>query len=484
MTNMKKFASLLLALVMVLTMTATAFAATITVTSNEPGTYNAYKIFDLTYNVENSAYTYSIDSDSEWFTVVKAYADVSANGLVLTTNEEVDGVTTYVVTVTGDFDAADFAAALAEAKEGKTQAGTATIGEGETTATITVAEIGYYFVDTTVGSLCILHTTTANVDVTEKNTVPTVDKEITDFNVDNATDVASAAIGTVIPFEATITIGKGLYECKFEDTMSSGLTFDENSVVVKIGDVPVNAENYTVTTGTTPTFTVAFEDDYVATLAKDTVVTITYSATLNGNALETDVENNTAKLIYKNDPRESEKETPEDETFVYDFDIVVDKYAEGDEDKKLVDAKFVLMNAAKDAYYAVDGNGNVSWVPNIEDAKEVSTDANGAASFKGLKIGTYYLVETEAPAGYNKLTEAVKVEVSATVDNETITVTGAASSNKGQYIATESVSNQSGQILPSTGGIGTTIFYISGAVLAIAAVVFLVTKKRMSGVEE
>ena len=100
----------------------------------------------------------------------------------------------------------------------------------------------------------------------------------------------------------------------------------------------------------------------------------------------------------------------------------------------------------------------------------MTTNDQGAAEFKGLKNGTYYLLETEAPAGYNLLDAPVEI----TINGSSATATSLTS-----LTHTEQVENSTGAVLPSTGGMGTTIFYVTGSVLVLAAVVLLVTKKRM-----
>ena len=118
----------------------------------------------------------------------------------------------------------------------------------------------------------------------------------------------------------------------------------------------------------------------------------------------------------------------------------------------------------------------VTWVEKQEDATEVTTDANGSASFEGLKAGTYYLVETLAPSGYNLLTEPIEVIIAPT--------TAEGSAEAVYADVTSEVANSTGSLLPSTGGIGTTIFYVLGGVLVLGAAILLITKKRMSRAED
>ena len=227
-------------------------------------------------------------------------------------------------------------------------------------------------------------------------------------------------------------------------------------------------------------------------------IVITYSAIINENALKTNVETNKVDLEYSNNPNNdtSKGKTPEKVVYVYDFDIVIDKYTgDATTGTRLEGAKFVLYKTVdgKNLYYFYDETAKeVKWVELADAAAvaaaiqaktitEVTTDKTGAASFKGLDTGTYYLHETEAPAGYNLLKEDVKVTITATYnDNGTIATSSATSSNNGQYQQTQPVLNKAGALLPSTGGMGTTIFYVLGSILVIGAVVLLVTKKRMS----
>ena len=159
------------------------------------------------------------------------------------------------------------------------------------------------------------------------------------------------------------------------------------------------------------------------------------------------------------------------------------KYANNDETKVLKDAKFVLLNNDKSMVAViVNGkvsewaavpaavNGTITWPANTV----LTTDANGKIEIDGLDADTYYLREIEAPAGYNMLGEDKEVKVvGATVVEEKLSYT----------TVVAKINNQSGTELPSTGGIGTTIFYILGGVLVVGAIILLVTRKRMSNVD-
>ena len=189
------------------------------------------------------------------------------------------------------------------------------------------------------------------------------------------------------------------------------------------------------------------------------------------------VSKNEAKLTYSNDPTDSTKTTitPPQEQKVYTSKIVIDKFESGNENIKLPNAKFVLYKEEKTGetvskvYYQWDETAKkVKWVKDMNDATVVTTNEKGEATFGGLADGTYYLVETEAPAGYNPLTAPLEVKVEGSSTDIT------------KLSVTAKVANKTGTTLPSTGGMGTTVFYVLGSALVLGAVVLLVTKKRMS----
>ena len=227
------------------------------------------------------------------------------------------------------------------------------------------------------------------------------------------------------------------------------------------------------------------EDGFVASVNMmkyqdqiDKPVVITYTATVNEKAIQREKETNTATLKYSNNP--ADKDSYDESTVtvdVFSFNIVINKYAKGNENTKLEGAKFVLKNA-ENKYYKYDAATKaVTWVAAKADATEVSTDANGAARFDGLQAGTYNLEETAAPAGYNQLTKDIIIVLDKT---GSATINGAASTLEDARSLTAGVANSTGTVLPETGGTGTVIFVALGALAVICAGVFLVTNKRMS----
>lgn len=482
MKHARKLTSLLLALVMVFALAVTVAAeettgttgtGSITVDNPIAGqNYTAYKIFDVVYNDGQTAYSYTIDSTSAWFNTVDTYSKQTNSGLTLT---KVGDTTTYVVTTTGDFSAPPFADALKKALDANPTAFTGTpltkSGSPEK-ASATVNELGYYFVTSTTGALCNLTTTNPNANIHDKNDMP-FKKEVDKTNVDVGQTVTFKITGKVPDYT-----GFNTYTYLITDTMTDGLTFNGDSLTVKVGEATVTNDcTIAYDAETAPqTFTVS-----IPVLEKKydfgAEIVVTYTATVNKNAIAV-ISTNQAKLTYSNDPTTGEtKDSQTEEQKVYTSKIVIDKFETDKKDTvKLEGAEFVLYKKApNDAdqnaiqYYKQDETTKaVSWVDAIADATKVTTDANGAASFDGLANGTYYLVETKAPAGYNQLTEAKDVVVKGSITDST------------KLSVTAEVANSAGTLLPSTGGMGTTIFYVLGAVLVVGAGVLLVTKKRMS----
>ena len=468
MKTMRKLFRVLLALAMTLALAVPAFAAettgSITITNPQGDhTYTAYKIFDVTYSGDNYSYTIS-DTDTA-FNTVKAYADVAANGLNLTA---VADTGKYNVSSSAGFSAASFAQYL-KTKADSLGTGTAFIEDGNTMKASGLA-LGYYFVSSTSGTVCEL-ATAKDIQIRDKNEVPEIKKDVDDND-------RTVEIGQKLTYTITgkVPSTKGYDEFTYQvtDTMTEGLTYNKD-VKVTIGGTDVTAAA-TITNR---------ENGFVARVNMmhyqdqiDKPVVITYTATVNEKAIQSDKETNTATLKYSNDPanKDSFKESSV-KVEVFSFNIVINKYATGNENTKLEGAKFVLKNNDGKYYKCDTATKAVSWVDDKSAATEVSTDANGAARFDGLQAGTYSLEETVAPAGYNQLTKDITIVLDK---NGSATIDGAASAPGADHSLTTGVANSTGTVLPETGGTGIVIFVALGALAVICSGVFLVTNKRMS----
>lgn len=461
---MRKLFTVLLALAMTLALAVPAFAAdtgSITITNPQGDhTYTAYKIFDVTYSGDN--YSYTISDNAAAFTTVKAYADEAANDLTLTA---VANTNKYNVSTGDSFSAASFAQYL-KTKVGSLGTGTKFAADG-TTMKAAGLELGYYFVDGTSGTVCEL-ATAKDIQIRDKNEAPQIEKSVDD--TDRTVEVGQKLTYTITG-KVPSTKGYTEYTYQVTDTMSEGLTFNKD-VKVTIGGTAVTDAAITYN-----------DNGFVASINMmnyqeqiDAPVVITYTATVNEKAIQSNKETNTATLKYSNNPADKNSfGQSHEEVEVFSFNIVINKYAADNESTKLEGAKFLLKNA-EGKYYKYDA-AKVTWVDAKADATEVITGADGAARFDGLQAGTYYLEETVAPAGYNQLTKDITIVLnkdgSATIDSASSTL-GA------DHSLTAGVANSTGTMLPETGGIGTVIFVALGALAVICAGVFLVTNKRMS----
>lgn len=521
MKTMKKIASILLALVMVMAMMSTAALAEpetgkITVENPIAGeTYTVYRLFDLVSydpagNSGKGAYTYKVASEWETFFKYgggKDYVTVDEQGYV-TWNEGASAESLAL-------------AAMAHAAtdgSGITSAGSQTAkgAEGETLV-FSPLPLGYYLVDSSAGALCALDTTNSEATVVEKNEVPSMDKDIvendgtlvkgTDVNVgDNVTFRLSAIMPNLTGYDE--------YYYTFVDTLSKGLSLNRDFKVTVYG-IELGADEYSIAhegagmeEGETFQLTVdlvAFAEKHPAVPATlDDYVVVTYTAQLTSDALTTGVETNTAHLDYSDNPNntESKKHTPDETVYVYDFEIVIDKYNGGDDTKaeKLAGATFVLRKSDGEGGYVYYkyADGKVTWVgvgetepATVEAWNELvtsrTTNDQGAASFAGLDAGEYELVEIAAPRGYNMLNAPVSVTIKAKYNDKGEIIPGSDTNPDtnvsvgtagGNYQLTESIANNTGAELPSTGGIGTTIFTVVGVALMVGAAILFIAKKR------
>ena len=478
MSKTRKLVSLLLAVAMVFAMTTalatqegTLTGGSITINDAVPEqTYKAYQLLYLeSYNKDAGAYAYKANSAWEtWLKTQTTYLSFDAQGYV-----------TWVENA----DAAAFAK-LAQVEAAKMTAdATATApaaaeGAKYSTVQFTGLKLGYYLVDTTLGTLCALDTTNPDVEMYEKNQAPTNVKTVEEDSTGNYGEKNDADIGQTVNFKSTITAQAGAENYVFHDTMSTGLTYT-GVTGITLNGTAVDASNYTVVTESLTdgcTFEVRFTQAFCDTLKANDQIVISYTATLNENAvIAGDGNPNTSKVSYGDSS--NTKYTPDSQTKTYTWDVDVFKYTmNGENETALVGATFTLSkNADGSNPIALVSEGNnvyrVAKTGETGTVTELTTDTTGKFTIKGLDADTYYLTETAAPAGYNKLAGPVTIVI-----GENGVVNGTTEAPQG--VDEVKVLNQSGTELPSTGGIGTTIFYVLGGVLAVGAVALLIAKRR------
>lgn len=462
----KKLFAALLAAALVLAMAVPAFAVTnatkgsITISNTvKDETYTIYRMFKLdSYNAESNTYSYTVESDWEGF------FKTGAGGNYITLDGQ--GHPTWKAGVDSTDDS-DTVAALAKAAltwaKVKGITGTAETATGDT-VTFSNLDLGYYLVDSSLGALCGLNTTTPNVTIKEKNGQPTIEKEVKNGDAWGTTN--DAKIGDTVEYKVEIKVADGAQKYTVTDTMSKGLTFNNSSLKVTANDAVTT--DYTLTP-TTNGFTLELPESYVSTLTKGTTIIVTYNATLNKDAvIDGDGNANEVKLSYGNHQNTVPSKVT---TKSYQFDLVK---VDGTTNKLLDGAEFELADGETKLSFVKDTAGNYRVAAAGEDgATTTITVKNGKVNIYGLAGKTYTLTETKAPDGYNKLVTSETVNLAegskahATFDADVYKDGGVV------------VKNNAGTVLPSTGGMGTTLFYVIGGGLMVAAVVLLVTKKRM-----
>lgn len=394
---------------------------------------------------------------------------------------------------------------------------------GSNALTIPEAKAGYYlFVDTTDFSkddsyhsynsfLLMVTKGNWNVPITPKAEKPSVKKEVFD-NFDNqdgtSTGVfgssADHAINEKFQFKLTATLPASTdhaydyydtYAVCFKDTLSDGITYDKlDSVVINSNghtyDITNDTSKYTITESQN-SFVVKIPDVKTCAEGLDlndgATITVTYTAHLNDkayvNTRSGSTENkNSVQLQYSNNPRPGEYwgTTPKSEVYVYTYQLNNTKYHDDDttgnelagagfrlySDEACTPEQEVKLYKKDNFYYPIKDATDKA-----QDAVEMFSDEHGQFNVRGLDAGTYYLKETNPPADYSACANK-EIVISATHDVNHVSLSG--------NLSTTIINKKAGGItLPSTGGIGTTIFYVVGGGLMVAAIVLLVTKKRM-----
>lgn len=517
MKTTKKLAGILLALIMVLAMAVPALAASGNGTDNngkitinntvKDASYSLYRIFDLesfsddTPNQhDDGAYSYKVNSAWEGFFTAPAEGADPTNGRKYV-NIDDNGYVTWK----DGASAADFAKdALAYATAVATKINalfTKPAGADNEAVVFDTLPLGYYLVDSSVGTLCALTTTNPEATVIEKNANPSLDKDVKEG--DAWGDKNDASIGDTVEFRATITVRGTAKDYIMHDQMDGGLTFGSVTKVTLNSIDAAETTDYTVqkealhtdgATTITDTFDVIFTESFCEKLKSGDTIVVYYTATLNSSAVVKEPENNSAHLEYKDNNSETHKTEPST-TKTYTWEIPVFKYANGDINKPLANAKFTLYkmettagNGSKiysDPVMFAETTVNNTYKVDVGSTETViTTDETGRFKLDGLDAGTYYLKEIEAPSGYNKLNTVITVTINHDGLINATDKDGNGTFEAGEYEIEIGINNQSGTELPSTGGIGTTIFYIVGGVLLVGAGVLLVVKKRMSAAKE
>ena len=504
MKYMKKFMALLAALTLALTMAVPAFAETTTpktytiTINNGTGTYAAYQIFKGDLHEKTL-------SNIEWGD------NVTDEG-----RTKFGNAADKAKTITTEADAKAFAVEVAKYLTDP--------AAGTGTDSITVSGPGYYLIkNTEVGQGEVftdyILRVVGDVEVNPKSGKPTLDKQIKHNDDGTWGVVGDNQIGDTVEFRTITTVpivsGYTQYTYVIHDEMSAGLTSNVRSkddVTIKVNDETVLDKNYytvTVDEVNTNKFTVTVD---VLNAIKDgkmvegnTLYTY-YTGILNENAKvyndgkQDNKQDNKAYLEYSNNPHgATTNKTPVKVVYDWTFKMGVKK-VDGADGTPLTDAKFVLSKEKNCDLGAIGDDGQptktenlISLIKNNDGSYTVAPAGYtgsvvyvmtaGDITINGLDDATvYYLYETKAPAGYNRLTAAVRFEITATYSDagDSCTNVTATVNNDKQPSVSVSVRNNKGSTLPSTGGIGTTIFYVIGGGLMAVAAVLLVTKKRMN----
>lgn len=461
-------------------------------------TYSIYRIFDLeSFDASRGTNAFAYTVNTNWKNFInseaaKAYISVDGQG--------------YVTWNKGADQAAFAKLALAYAKENKIAAVASKTAEAETVV-FTGLDLGYYLVDSSLGALCALNTTKHTAEVNEKNSAPTLEKKV--LNGTKWVDSTTANRGEEVNFLITVTVGKGAENYTIHDYMNGELKFKEIKSV-KLNDIDVIAGSYQLVTaptcgkdanGLSCTFEIQFTDAFCERLNQGDKITVEYSA-INNKWVGT-VEN------YSNLSYGDGNTTVGDKAEVKTYSFLIVKWdgrygidVENAENAVLYTAKFKLYDQAEggtaiqfiaptqdeiDSCWKVGKFQSLRytvWNESVDstNSKITSTDTivAGFSEIQGLKAGTYYLEEVQAPAGFNKIAGRIAITIS---DGGVATIDG----NKGSLVVDSSddtrafaIVNNTGAELPSTGGIGTTIFYVVGGILMLGAAVILVTRKKVS----
>lgn len=479
---MKKVLVFALTIVMVLSLATVAFAANSITVPDNGHDYVAYQVFtgDLHGSVLSN--------------IVWGGGVTSEGQAALQTKYGVDSAAKLAEKITDEAAAEQFAIDVAPYLQNPMTL------EGTTD----IEQPGYYLVKDAskveghdAATNYILHVV-GSVTLNPKSSVPEVDKKQSKKDAEYTHDVLSANISDKVYYEITGTMPNTIddytkYTYIFHDKLSAGLSYNNDATVTIDGKDVTASFTITEAEGVLTASIADIKGINGVTIDADSVVVLKYTATVNANAvIGNDGNTNEVYLEFSNDPTvDGEGETgttPPVIVTVFTFQINANKQDNANENIKLEGAKFVLKNSDKSKYVQLDETFKVTgWTTDKAQATVITSDENGNFNFIGLEAGTYFLEETVAPAGYNRLAEDVRIMIKASYDEATDKVTDLVA-DVGSIKVTGDVDegsidivvrNSAGTTLPSTGGMGTTLIYIIGAIMMVGAGVLLVTKRRM-----
>ncbi|WP_461810255.1 SpaA isopeptide-forming pilin-related protein [Faecalimonas sp.] len=485
MKKMKRILSVALAFILTFVLVTPAFAegqdrnnnGRITINNAEPEkTYKAYRLFDLSYDGRNYGYTVNQD----W---VKFFTEDTEGQTLVNIDETNGNVTLKDNSEQGMQNLASKAKSYAEAntiqavKEYTTKT-------NEKTVIFTDLPLGYYMTTTNTGGLYALDTTNPNTEMFEKNTKPTISKSANKTN---------AAYGDIVNYEIPFTVGGYIWGDYIITDSMTGLEMtaeQQNGVTIKNGGQDIAKQcNIEYTSGNgSNTLKVTIPANVLKNYTSGTKFVLKYAAV----AKKTVSMDNKVSMEYKNGPKEEDKtKTPESEVKVANYEFVVKKTDEAD---KVLDGAVFGLYTNEDC----TEENRMKFIKTDAKYRLAEKTENGVAdigagqvTIEGLAAGTYYLKEISAPKGYNKLIKPVKIVITENRNDEgtsafdnlgnridpTITMNDGQINKDGNEFVLKIV-NKTGTELPSTGGIGTTVFYAVGSVLILAAVIVLMIKKR------
>lgn len=537
MKKMKKLLSILSAAIMLIAMTTTVFAdATLSRASGDTHTYEVYQIFTGSVSAD-------VISDVKWGKNGTGTEGTDVSSTVLNALKSVNSEPKESVKIATIDDYWNQAAGA--------PAPFATI-DGTTTTTASLPS-GYYLIkDTTTagdGDSVNFHVVkitdgTTALEITQKRDEPTVNKYIKEDSTNTYGKTADYSMDEEIPFRIVGTLPDAAdyaryttYQYTFTDTLTRmnyvanslhvyvyrGYT-NANTLGTKVGELKLDDANVSVTASGT-NVTVGFTDLKAVKYAEDgitngvvagDVVVVEYTAKFTADAVERQYGNpNEVKLTYSNNPNldssgnpiTTTSDTPKDYAYAFTYTLDATK-VDSTTNAALGGAGFKIYykDNSDTAHYAVITDGKVTdWETNIDDATQITTEANGQILVKGLDAGKYYLKETTTPDNYSPIAD-VEFTISATISSKTGGVAGSneyeisalsitsrdsnvdvdkkatenLAANKQTGTVYTNIKNSPTSTLPTTGGIGTKIFYVVGGIMMVASLALLFLKKRVS----